>query len=318
MGKDRRVLVINHIQEQKKLLKARLKAVLLTSDEAKRLNIQNFHSDKNGKSLELYLKEHAQSEDHQGITKVYLVKDIEADSIVFFFALSAGLLYKEIGMEDINLSTLEKEIVDLCVHAYLQGDSNTTADEVFSWYDTESIDRDKLRRIIEDRIRIKSAAREDLEKTKEKFHINRVSKTFPGIVLSHFCKNTDYSLPEVLSFPIGFYVFWEIIVEQVLHIASLVGCQYLYLFAADNTEDIANGKTVLYTIDWDPDDTDNQAEPIYKLVEYYKNELKFEEVQDLTILKPYYDFNCFSLAQRISELAEHRKAAWIQHSDVDH
>ena len=115
---------------------------------------------------------------------------------------------------------------------------------------------------------------------------------------------------------VGFYVFWEIVVEKVLYIASILGCQYLYLFAADNSEQEYIQVSNLYPGDWEIDDEED-SQPVYKLVEYYKNELKFEDVQDVTILKPYYDFSCISLLQEISALSENRNAAWIQHSDVN-
>ncbi len=309
-------MVVNiNVQEQRELLRSRFKIDFLTSDKANITKIQAFHSSKSGTDLEAYLKENAWSEDQQGITKVYLVKDVETDDIVFFFALSAGLLYKEIGAEDSKLSAVEKEIVDCCVKAFLERNSDITPDLVFSWYDNEPIDKEKLRKLIDVRIKLKSAAESDPEKTKNSVNVKQVSETFPGIVLTHFCKNADYSFSERLAFPIGFYVFWEIVVKEVLHIASLLGCRYLYLFAADNTEQTPSSTTVMYSEYWDEDDTDTI--PVYKLVEYYKNELKFEDVQDITILKPYYDFPCFSLIQAIDRLPEHREAAWIQHSDVD-
>ena len=40
---------------------------------------------------------------------------------------------------------------------------------------------------------------------------------------------------------------------------------------------------------------DEEVVPTYELVEYYKNELKFQEIQNLAILKSHYDFQCFSL-----------------------
>lgn len=92
---DYRMVIDINIQEQCELLRSQLKIELLTSDEANREIIKNFRSDKKGKGLERYLKEDAWREDQQGITKVYLVKD--SDNIVFFFALGAGLLYKEIN-----------------------------------------------------------------------------------------------------------------------------------------------------------------------------------------------------------------------------
>lgn len=139
------VIDIN-IQEQCELLRSQLKIELLTSDEANREIIKNFRSNKKGKSLERYLKEDAWREDQQGITKVYLVND--SDNIVFFFALGAGLLYKEINSDDINLSKVEKEILDLCVDTRLQENNDITPDVVFSWYaDADDIDKEKLLRI---------------------------------------------------------------------------------------------------------------------------------------------------------------------------
>ena len=56
---------------------------------------------------------------------------------------------------------------------------------------------------------------------------------------------------------------------------------------------------------------------IRKLVEYYKTEFKFEEPNHLSILKPYYDYDCWSLIQPIGQLKDRRKTSWIQHSDMD-
>lgn len=297
-------------------MSSRLRIEYLTSDERNKTKIKTFHSVKSGKGLEKYLKENAWIEDQQGITKVYLVKDVETDDIVFFFALSAGLLYKEVGADDSKLTETEKDIIDYCCEAYEAG-NETMPDEVFSWYEDESIDKEKVIRIFDERLKYILAARDDPE-TGKSVNIRQVLKTFPGIVLTHFCKNADYSISEKLAFPIGFYVFWEIVAKEVLHVASHLGCQYLYLFAADDTKESikqsSSGITVMYSEDWDEEE---DVVPVCKLVEYYKNELKFEDVQDVTILKPFYDFSCVSLIQSIYKLSENRNAAWIQHSDVD-
>ena len=123
-------------------------------------------------------------------------------------------------------------------------------------------------------------------------------------------------MPIEISFPLGFYIFWEIIVEKVLEISSMLGCRYLYLFAADNTDCNESADSYMNLLLSDFNECDETSTPIYKLVDYYKNELKFEEVQDMTILKPHYDYNCFSLIQSISALQENRKTVWIQHSDT--
>lgn len=289
----------------------------MTSDEANESKIQNFSATKRGKALEVFLTKNAWQEDINGNTKVYLVIDEPTGVIVFFFALKAGLLYKAIGDDDYRLTTLESEIVNLCVDSQLDTSASSSVDEILSWYDDNSLDKDRLYRIIEYRINVKLKARADKSLNENNMNIMQVLKTFPGIVLTHFCKNTQNSLPESLSFPLGFYVFWEIVTEKVLEISSYLGCQYLYLFAADSTESTPTIPSIDDFIYGDASDDDQSEETHYRLVDYYKNELKFEDVQGMTILKPYYDYECFSLIQPIHTLLDNKEAAWIQHSDID-
>lgn len=302
------------IQEQKDYLKGQLYVELLTAKEKNREAIQKFSATKKGKGLEKYLKSQAWKEDTEGSTKVYLVKDKLTDNIVFFFALNAGLLYKELGDREYELTDQENEIVDLCIEYKLDPDNECTADDVFEWYEGENIDKEKLRRIIEEETELKRDAEDDKAQTDEGVNIWRVSQTFPSIVLTHFCKNAAIEKYNDLRFPLGFYVFWEIVINKVLEITQLLGCQYLYLFAADNSEHMVNtnsGQNVLYDLD------DEEIVPTYELVEYYKNELKFQEIQNLAILKPHYDFKCFSLHQPINQLVNNRTSSWVQHSDFN-
>ncbi len=314
------VIHIN-IQDQREFLGNRLEPEQLTSKEENETLIQTFHASKNGKGLESFFKEYAWEEDLQGNTKIYLVKDVETGEIVFYFGLCAGLLYKEISSEDYKLSNSEKAILDTCIDALKKGSTSFDIEDTLLWYEgDDTVEPDKIRKIVEERIQIKLAAREDPENSmdsKNGVNVKQVSQTFPGIILTHFCKNSNYNSTKKVAFPIGFYVFWEIVVKKVLEIASQLGCQYLYLFAADNTEPVPTQSSFLYSDDWDEYESETDTTPVYKLVEYYKNELKFEDVQDVTILKPYYDFPCFSLIQKIGALQEHRNAAWIQRSDVN-
>lgn len=302
------------IQEQKDYLKEQLYVESLTAKETNRESIQRFSAPKKGKGLEKYLKNSAWKEDIEGSTKVYLVKDKQTDNIVFFFALNAGLLYKELGDREYELTDQESEIVDLCIEYKLDPNNEYTADNVFEWYEGENIDKEKLRRIIEEETELKRDAEDDKTQTDKGVNIRRVSQTFPSIVLTHFCKNAEIDKYNDLRFPLGFYVFWEIVINKVLEITQLLGCQYLYLFAADNSDHMTNtnsSQNVLYDFD------DEEVVPTYELVEYYKNELKFQEIQNLAILKPHYDFQCFSLYQPINQLVHNRKSSWIQHSDSD-
>lgn len=286
----------------------------LTSNEANKVAVQDFTASAKGKGLERYLKESAWKEDLDGNTKVYLVKDKRTKEIVFFFALNAGLLYKELGAREYDLTEQESEIVDLCVQYKLEPDNEYTSDDVFGWYGDVLLDKDKLRKIIQEEAEMKMDAKDDISKTDEGVNIKHVSQTYPSIVLTHFCKNIKVEGYKNLKFPLGFYVFWEIIIDKVLKITQLLGCQYLYLFAADNSEEIVathSSYDMIYDID------EEEIIPNYELVEYYKNELKFEVVQKFAILKPYYDFKCFSLFQPIRKLLYNREASWVQHSDLD-
>ena len=136
------------IQEQKDYLKEQLYVESLTAKETNRESIQRFSAPKKGKGLEKYLKNSAWKEDIEGSTKVYLVKDKQTDNIVFFFALNAGLLYKELGDREYELTDQESEIVDLCIEYKLDPNNEYTADNVFEWYEGENIDKEKLRRIM--------------------------------------------------------------------------------------------------------------------------------------------------------------------------
>ena len=102
-----------------------------------------------------------------GGTKVYLIKDSLSGEIVFFFALKAGLLYKDITDDDYTLSEKEREIIDLCIKNYLADNNDLTEDDVFNWYEDEALDKDKLRRIIQEKLRVKLTAQSDHSKTQQ-------------------------------------------------------------------------------------------------------------------------------------------------------
>ena len=68
-----------------------------------------------------------------GGTKVYLVKDRYSGEIVFFFALKAGLLYKDIADDEHELSEKERDIINLCIEYHLDNSSDLTEDDVFRW-----------------------------------------------------------------------------------------------------------------------------------------------------------------------------------------
>ena len=118
------------------------------------------------------------------------------------------------------------------------------------------------------------------------------NQAFAGIELVHFCSNTD----KVWKCPgshqkIGAIVFWYFIVPKVLAVMKLVGCEYLFLFAADFTED-------------------------EELVNYYKTAMSFSEPEGKKTLMPLYDLSCKLLYQETSEL-ERKQAYFFDNFNPD-
>ena len=101
----------------------------------------------------------------------------------------------------------------------------------------------------------------------------------------------------------------------------MVGCKYIYLFAADNSDRNTSKiqEPIMYTPDYDPyaDDEEEEREEVLRLVDYYQRELKFEFVTKYKILKPHFERTCFTLVQEVEGLQENRESVWLTHLPVD-
>ena len=133
-------------------------------------------------------------------------------------------------------------------------------------------------------------AKNDIEKLLGKFDSippnKQVAKSFPSVELTHFCVNETYRKKwQTYGFSarnrIGSTMFWHVIVGIVEKIRSLTGCEYLYLFAADDTPD-------------------------RHLVNHYKNMMGLREEMAMSALQPIYDFNCTFLCAAIDSLLNAR------------
>ena len=124
--------------------------------------------------------------------------------------------------------------------------------------------------------------------------MTHVGKTYSGIELVHFCANTStdelwnsLSLPH----PRGAVVFWNFVVPAILETVRWVGCQYLFLFAADLSDD-------------------------QTLVEYYKNQLSFVDSIERATVKPLYDLGCKFMYQPVTTLSSQRDE-FFSHFNVE-
>lgn len=110
-----------------------------------------------------------------------------------------------------------------------------------------------------------------------------VTKSIPAIELAHFCVNDTYRRKKSVwkvrcgidELTVGAYAFYKFIAPRVLEVMSIVGCQYLYLFCAD-------------------DDSG-------KLAEYYQEVLHFGYMDQMACVRQGYDdgLECMTLKKEV-------------------
>lgn len=261
---------------------------ILTSTDENKVLIKNFKANDKGKTLEDYLKNQAWDDTVEGETKVYLVKD-KRDQIVLFFSIRCGLLYENSSYSKLN--DAELDFVDSVTEAY----DNDNQEALAGYFDYgKAVFGDQVNNLF-----IIAQEKRDLKNEKkllnEKENVLNVNKCYPAIEIQHLCKNIVYESIEETKVSICFGVFWELIVPHILELTERIGCKYIYLFAAE--KEIGSNKK-------------------QKLIQFYKNELMFSEVNGITIIKPDYDRNCYGLIQSIEDLIINKETIWERFSDI--
>lgn len=265
-------------EEQQEILES-LVCERLSRNPANMREIDQFFNSKNDKLVERLLNE-AYSEDEEDKIAYYLVKDKEGH-ILFYFSLKCGQLYDK--HLDFDLFKLLGELYDGLLKMKSEPDISQE----------DSIVIDKVLEEIRSR---KGVLKEDLKKiTKKNQSIDdfekvfkddadKVGATFSGIEIVQFCSNEDslvYWKKYGVNQKLGVVVFWQFIVPIIIKIKELIGCEYLFLFAADDSED-------------------------ENLVNYYKSWLKFESSDERSAATPVYDLTCKFLYQETCSLKEKR------------
>ena len=253
----------------------------LSRNPANMREIDQFFNSKNDKLVERLLNE-AYSEDEGDKIAYYLVKDKEGH-ILFYFSLKCGQLYDK--HLDFDLFKLLGELYDGLLK--MKSEPDITPED--------SLAIDKILEEIRSR---KGVLKEDLKKiTKKNRSIedfekvfkddaDKVGATFSGIEIVQFCSNEDcldYWKNYGINQKLGVVVFWQFIVPIIIKIKEWIGCEYLFLFAADDSED-------------------------ENLVNYYKSWLKFESSNERSAATPVYDLTCKFLYQETCSLEEKRDA----------
>ena len=253
---------------------------LSDSEENFRLvsDFQNSRSD----SLTNKIQSEAFEEDELGTVAFYVIKNKEG-KIVFYFSLKCGQLYDKL---------YEKEHVHL-IENLLEYFNKIEQEETTSESDLDLIE--EIRESVRSR---KGILKSDLNKIQKKDNkavkdlekaftgnMQRVGQTFAGVEIVQFCLNDKYreDLKRHGFFPsFGAIVFWHFLVPKVLEVRKHIGCHYLFLFAADTSEDES-------------------------LIRYYKS-LRFTDAGEHGAVIPLYDWTCRFMYQEISSLEKGQRS----------
>lgn len=242
--------------------------------------VENFFNRRNT-SLVHTLQNEAMEEDEEGSVAYYVIKDKD-ENILFFFSLKSGSLYD--SHFDTNVIKLLKTLNDFVQDSLSdpeltdkqRKDLNSFQEKIRSHKGITKLDLDNLPRKKEELFA-------DIEKELNK-NVTHVGKTYSSVELVHFCANNvfdelwyNYQLPNT----IGVVVFWYFVVEKIIEIRNILGCQYLFLFAADLSEEDS-------------------------LIGYYSDKLDFMRDEERATVKPIYDLSCEFMYQETKDLEERR------------
>lgn len=268
------------ITEAQKAILERLTCERLSANPDNMRLVDAFFNRRNP-SLVQTLQNEAMEEDQEGKVAYYLIKDKDGN-ILFYFLIKSGTLYdSHLDANVIKLiNTLNAYIHDSLSDPDLsdkqKAELNRFQEKIRSHkgitrYDLERLPKKKTKLFV------------DLEKELSK-DVTHVGKTFSSLELVHFCANNECDdLWESLGLPhsIGVVVFWYFIVDILLKTRKLLGIQYLFLFAADLSENDS-------------------------LIGYYRDRLDFMRDEERATVKPIYDLSCEFMYQECKDIEERR------------
>lgn len=265
------------ITEQQKRLLESFSIERLSSSDSNLRFVGDFFNPKSD-SLTNKIQSDAYEEDERGTVAYYIIKNPVGD-ILFYFSLKCGQLYDKL---------IEKEQLHLIENLFKYFD-------VIEKEESTSEDDRKLIKEIRESVRTsKGISKAELEKIQKKDNkavtdlenmftenLQRVGQTFAGVEIVQFCANENRRkfFDAMGFFPhFGAVVFWYFLVPIVLEVRKYIGCQYLFLFAADTSEDES-------------------------LIRYYRT-LHFTDAGEHGAVIPLYDWTCRFMYQEISGLSQ--------------
>ena len=275
-------------KEQQEILDGLVCERLRDNRDSKRL-IQFFQNEK-GSLIVDYLKQRGLAEDSEGSTAFYIVRTKNND-VLMFFSLKCGELFDPLFDEEEVSEGYEEYVVILQALKNADVDSEAKELAIEKLKKLSSSKGIPLAVVLNDilskakyKAKLLHSLNED-KKAEQNEKVSRVNKTYPGIELVHFCTNEkcrDVWKKMGFSRSMGEVIFWDKIVPIFFEVQKIVGCEYAFLFAADLSEDRT-------------------------LINYYNVSLKFEIDEEVGTNKPYYDFACAFMCQKLSSLKKNQK-----------
>lgn len=258
----------------------------LTAERKNRDQVPNFINQRSRVLTEFFLDE-AWDRDEGRNGAIYIIKNPQ-NQILLYFGLRCGELQTPLDEQNLrdNIARINDALYRLRFRTGLDD-----RDEVNAFIESLRNGRPDfdLTLDLSDRLDMKNNKLRDLERDKHKeenAHVVRVLSSFPAVELTHFvsndCAEAFWSRSGIRR-SMGTTLFWQFVVPKVLEIRELAGCEYLYLFAADETPD-------------------------KKLLEHYRGTMDFSQPEDVGTNKPRYDFTCEFMCQKTGELKEKREA----------
>lgn len=265
--------------EQRQLLST-LHCERLSSSQ-RNFDILNTFNNYKNESIAHVLHDSAYENDDNGVIAYYIIKN-EEDDIFFYFSLKCGQLYDRAMDAKVydRMNALYHEMIEQGRDQGKEiGDKEIINSLIEDIRSQKGIDKSKLDSIKSKTKTIKEFL-ELIADSKEK-----VGFTFSGIEIVEFCANDDIrgKWQEWNFTPkMGVVMFWNFLVPIVLKIKELVGCEYLFLFAADKSDEA-------------------------ELVKYYMDLLKFDMPQGISANVPVYDLDLPFLCQKVSSLEQKQR-----------
>lgn len=248
--------------------------------EANALLVRSFENKMNPTLVKVITTDYAFDKDEEGKAAYYVVKT-QAGELLLYFSLKCGELFEKLDMEKMQLASRIRNAVNK-----IQNKEEFPEEEVIAASDFIHGNLDEIKRVlpdIESYLDKKDDFKADMN-AELNTEMQRVLRTYPAIEVVEFCANENGRTAWRrlgIDRKMGECVFWHCIVPKLKKVQDEVGCQYVYLFAADSSMD-------------------------GDLANYYKVALHFEQSATLGANKPQYDFQCFFLCQKMSELLQHR------------